>query len=83
MTQYPERDLRLQPLPCRSLQLGLTGEAAHRYADEWTVAIADVTPLAREIHALVRADDLASASRLLPAELPYPAAEELLAPLRA
>ena len=41
----PERDLRLQALPYRSLQLGLAGEASRRYADEWTVAITDVTPL--------------------------------------
>nr|WP_107091716.1 DUF4291 family protein [Streptomyces sp. MMG1533] len=52
----PERDLRLQPLPYRSLQLGLSGEAARRYADEWTVAVRDVTPLAHEIHALVELD---------------------------
>ncbi len=69
----PERDLRLQPLPYRSLQLGLAGEAARRYADEWTVSIRDVTPLAREVHALVRGGDLAAARRLLPAEEPYPA----------
>lgn len=30
----PERDLQLQPLPYRSLQLGLSGEAVQRYADE-------------------------------------------------
>ncbi|WP_432028874.1 DUF4291 domain-containing protein [Streptomyces sp. 1222.5] len=78
----PERDLRLRPLPYRSLQLGLSGEAARRYADEWTVAIRDVTPLAREIHALVGAGDLDSAARLLPRERPYPAGEELLAHLR-
>ncbi|MFC0599959.1 DUF4291 domain-containing protein [Streptomyces palmae] len=77
----PERDLRLQPLPHRSLQLGLSGEASRRYADEWTVGITDVTGLAREIHALVRAGDLPAATRLLPAERPYPAAPELLAPL--
>ncbi|MFI9100280.1 DUF4291 domain-containing protein [Streptomyces fildesensis] len=77
----PERDLQLQPLPYRSLQLGLTGDAARRYADEWTVAITDVTPLAQEIHPLVRAGDLNAAGALLPAELPYPADEELLAPL--
>ncbi|MGO4757011.1 DUF4291 domain-containing protein, partial [Streptomyces sp. 2MCAF27] len=47
----PERDLRLRPLSYRSLQLGLSGEAARRYADEWTVAITDVTPLAHEVHA--------------------------------
>ncbi|MDJ0346244.1 DUF4291 domain-containing protein [Streptomyces sp. H10-C2] len=78
----PERDLFLRPLPHRSLQLGLTGEAARRYADEWTLTITDVTPLAQEIHAHVRDGDLTAAERLLPAEVPYPAAEELLAPLR-
>lgn len=77
----PERDLHLRPLPHRSLQLGLSGEAVPRYADEWTVSIRDVTPLAHEIHALVKDGDLDSASRLLPAERPYPAAGELLAHL--
>ncbi|MET7933810.1 DUF4291 domain-containing protein [Streptomyces sp. NPDC005322] len=78
----PERDLRLRPLPYRSLQLGLSGEAVRRYADEWTVAIRDVTPLAREIHALISDADLDSAVRLLPQERPYPAGDELLSRLR-
>lgn len=77
----PERDLRLQPLSYRSLQLGLSGEAVRRYADEWTVAIRDVTPLAREIHGLVRRGELDSAARLLPEERPYPDTDELLAHL--
>ncbi|MET9645479.1 DUF4291 domain-containing protein [Streptomyces syringium] len=79
----PERDLRLAALPYRSLQLGLSGEAARRYADEWTVGITDVTPLAHEVHALVRGGDLETASRLLPEERPYPAGDEVLAHLRA
>ncbi|MET8075225.1 DUF4291 domain-containing protein [Streptomyces sp. NPDC005303] len=78
----PERDLRLQQLPYRSLQLGLAGEAVKRYADEWIVSIDDVTPLAHEIHALVRADDLASATQLLPPERPYPTEPDLLDQLR-
>ncbi|MEV1067567.1 DUF4291 domain-containing protein [Streptomyces sp. NPDC050263] len=78
----PERDLRLQPLPYRSLQLGLSGEAVRRYADEWTVSIRDVTPLAHEIHALVGTGDLDSAARLLPQERPYPVGYELPAHLR-
>ncbi|MEV7403958.1 DUF4291 domain-containing protein [Streptomyces sp. NPDC091267] len=69
----PERDLHLNRLPYRSLQLGLAGDAARRYADEWTVSVRDVTPLAREIHELVRAGRSDEAARLLPAELPYPA----------
>ncbi|QNP63360.1 DUF4291 domain-containing protein [Streptomyces genisteinicus] len=79
----PERDLRLAPLPFRSLQLGLAGEAARLYADEWTVSITDVTPLAREVHALVRAGDLPAAARLLPVERPYPAGPGLLGRLVA
>ncbi len=77
----PERDLRLNPLPYRSLQLGLAGEAARLYADEWTVSITDVTSSAHRIHALVRSGDLQGAERLLPEERPYPAGEELLGQL--
>ncbi|WP_329439486.1 DUF4291 domain-containing protein [Streptomyces sp. NBC_01426] len=69
----PERDLHLNPLPHRSLQLGLAGPLSRAYADEWTVAIRDVTPQVREIHGLVRAGEDAAARALLPAEIPYPA----------
>ncbi|WP_244181906.1 DUF4291 domain-containing protein [Streptomyces curacoi] len=79
----PERDLRLNPLPYRSLQLGLAGEAAARYADEWIVGIEDVTPLATEIHAHVRAGELERAAELLPQERPYPLEDDVLAHLRA
>ncbi|MGW0364291.1 DUF4291 domain-containing protein [Streptomyces sp. NPDC002990] len=68
----PERDLHLNPLPYRSLQLGLSGPASRAYADEWTVSIRDVTPLAREIHGLLRAGDTDAARALLPVETPYP-----------
>ncbi|MFF2778083.1 DUF4291 domain-containing protein [Streptomyces sp. NPDC058052] len=74
----PERDLRLAPLPYRSLQLGLAGEAAGRYADAWTVSVRDVTGLAHEVHALVRAGDLPGAAGLLPEETPYPETAGLL-----
>ncbi|MEU1556850.1 DUF4291 domain-containing protein [Streptomyces scabiei] len=78
----PERSLRLGPLPYRSLQLGLVGEAAARYADEWIVGIEDVTPLAREVHGHVRAGESDRAAALLPQERPYPVAEDVLAHLR-
>ncbi|MFF8012061.1 DUF4291 family protein [Streptomyces sp. NPDC007929] len=79
----PERDLQLNPLPHRSLQLGLAGEAAARYADEWIVGIEDVTPLATEVHARVRAGQLESAAGLLPEESPVELDDEVLARLRA
>ncbi|MEK2471783.1 MULTISPECIES: DUF4291 domain-containing protein [Streptomyces] len=78
----PERDLRLKPLGHRSLQLGLSGEMSRAYADEWTVAIRDVTPLARKVHALVRGGEDRAARALLPDERPYPAPEAALARLR-
>ncbi|MCJ1680608.1 DUF4291 domain-containing protein [Streptomyces sp. APSN-46.1] len=68
----PERDPHLNPLPYRSLQLGLSGPASRAYADEWTVSIRDVTPLAREIHGLLRAGEQDAARALLPVETPYP-----------
>lgn len=68
----PERDLWLRPQPYRSLQLGLSGDAARRYADEWTVSITDVTPLVHRIHSLVQAGDETGAAALLPGEQPYP-----------
>ena len=70
----PERSLQLQPLGHRSLQLGLSGDAVHRYVDEWTVDIRDVTPLAHRIHALVSARSLDEARSLLPPESAYPRA---------
>lgn len=78
----PERDLHLQPLPHRSLQLGLSGEAVRRYADEWTVSISDMTPVVQQIHTLVNDGDLDAAAQLLPQEHPYPAGDELLSRLR-
>lgn len=41
----PERDLHLQPLAHRAIQIGLGGVAVDRYVDDWTVAITDTTEL--------------------------------------
>ena len=68
----PERDIQIEKLPYRSIQIGLTGEAARRYACEWDLAISDITALAHEIHALVKCGDLEAAKDRLPAEAPYP-----------
>jgi hypothetical protein len=66
----PERGPHHEALAYRSIQIGLSGEAVRRYVDEWTLAIIDVTELAREVHAAVRRR--ADVSGLLPAERPYP-----------
>jgi hypothetical protein len=72
----PERSIQLGALPHRSLQVGLGGEAAERYADDWTVAIRDVTELAHRIRAT-------RDPALLPAERPYPLAPILATAIRA
>ncbi|WP_199440091.1 DUF4291 domain-containing protein [Umezawaea beigongshangensis] len=68
----PERDLHLNPLAHRAIQVGLAGSASHRYVREWTVGLRDVTHLAHAVHGLVRRGRTAEASALLPPERPYP-----------
>ncbi|HTW97729.1 MAG TPA: DUF4291 domain-containing protein [Acidimicrobiales bacterium] len=79
----PERSLLLEPMERRAIQIGLGGDAVRRYVNDWTVGIADVTALAREIHALVTAGDLSTASEKLPPEHPYPLAGDLKAVIGA
>jgi hypothetical protein len=68
----PERDLLLQPLLYRTIQIGLSKEAVKRYINQWIVQISDITPLAHEINILVQAGRINEAQRLLPHEVPYP-----------
>jgi hypothetical protein len=68
----PERSLRMQALPYRSLQVGLSGEAVDRYVDTWTVAIIDITSTVRRIRDLLQAGDAQAAAALLPVERAYP-----------
>jgi hypothetical protein len=73
----PERDIRLQRLPWRSIQIGLSGEAVRRYTDDWIDGIDDVTELAHSVARLVtngRSDD---ALALLPKEEPYPLPDDI------
>jgi hypothetical protein len=81
-TQWdPERNLSLQPLPHRSIQIGLSAEAVDRYVDAWTVTITDVTALMQRIRALAAAGTTGrGAESLLPTELPYPLPPALATP---
>ena len=73
----PERDIHLDPLPMRSIQIGLGGVAVDRYVDEWTVSIRDVTGLARRTYGLIQGGAEDEATALLPLERPYPLAPGL------
>jgi hypothetical protein len=68
----PERSLRLEELPYRSLQVGLGGEAVDRYVDEWITGLTEVTGLARSVRGRLDAGDDVGAAALLPAERAYP-----------
>jgi hypothetical protein len=77
----PERDVKLEPLPWRAIQIGIGGLAVERYVDTWIKRIEDVTPLARDVEARVRGGDLETARALLPREETYPVSEEIAARL--
>ncbi|WP_371482479.1 DUF4291 domain-containing protein [Kitasatospora sp. NBC_00315] len=73
----PERSTRLAPLAHRAIQIGLSGEAVHRYVDEWILGVEDVTALAHESRDLLRTSGPEAADARIPAERPYPLPEHL------
>jgi hypothetical protein len=62
----PERSLALEPLPWRSIQIGLGQHTATQYASTRIRSIDDVTPRVREIKAKVDAGDTDGATLMLP-----------------
>lgn len=70
----PERDTALNPLPWRSLQVGLGRAVVPAYVDEWVVSLKDITAQ------VARLRDLAPAERSdLPVERPYPLSPQIAA----
>jgi hypothetical protein len=67
----PERDLHLQPLPHRTIQIGIGGEAVPLYVEQWVQQITDITDLAHTIHSLVERGQLDQAQAMLPVEQVY------------
>jgi hypothetical protein len=70
----PERRLDFTPLPHRTIQVGLSGEAVQLYVRDWIKAITDLTALAHGICADVKAGALDRARAKLPVERAYDAA---------
>jgi len=69
----PERDIRLERLEHRSIQIGLSGAAIDKYVNEWVQRISDVTDLAQRLETAVATGDGTSVHSLLPVELTYAA----------
>lgn len=49
----PERDINMNKLDYRSIQIGLSDLAVQMYVEEWIVSITDITPLCKKIYLLV------------------------------
>ncbi len=64
----PERNLELEKLDYRSIQIGLSGEAVKRYLTQWIVKITDITAQAAQINALRLNGQAKQAQDLLPEE---------------
>ncbi|KAJ5817354.1 hypothetical protein N7447_009587 [Penicillium robsamsonii] len=78
----PERDLVLQSLDYRSIQIGLSGEAVGRYLDEWIVSITDVTATMRQIDGYLKDGNVDAARDFVPEETSYVLPEDLQKHLR-
>jgi len=64
----PERTWELQPLPYRTIQIGLARRALSRYVNAWICDISDVTDRAHATRELVQAGRVEAARALVPAE---------------
>jgi len=73
----PERDLFLEALKYRTIQIGLSNEAVPLYVNEWIQNITEVTELASQIHSLVQENRIEEAKLLLPEEIPYIPSEKI------
>jgi hypothetical protein len=73
----PERDLYLQPLNYRTIQIGLSKEIVGLYVNEWIRSITEVTELASQVYNLVISNKLEKARELLPEEKVYPLSSNL------
>ncbi|MBA5236536.1 DUF4291 domain-containing protein [Pectobacterium aroidearum] len=67
----PERDLLLNKLNYRTIQIGLRREAVKRYTEEWIVDIKDITEKVNDVYNLVISNRLSEAYNELPYEKPY------------
>jgi hypothetical protein len=80
----PDRSLKGAQLGYRAIQVGLSGEAAHRYVDEWIRSITDITDYVHQVRSGLRAaGGTLSSSLELPVERVYPIDMELAARIGA
>ena len=69
----PERDVQLEKLDYRSIQIGLSGEAVKKYVNEWITNITDITDVAIQMR-----ENPSSREGLVPTEQPYFMSEDIM-----
>lgn len=74
----PEKDISLQPLNYRSIQIGLSGIAVERYISDWIVQIEHITEKCKTIHHLQIEGKTNRAKDLLPIEQLYPLPDNII-----
>lgn len=67
----PERDIQLNKLDYRSIQIGIKGEAVEKYVNEWIVNITNITEKCQHIKDLIDDKEIEKAKLLLPEERIY------------
>lgn len=73
----PEKDLFLQPLNYRSIQIGLSSVSVEKYVTDWIVQVDDITENCKYLHQLVNEGKINQAKDLLPKEQIYPLPENI------
>lgn len=73
----PEKDIHLNKLDYRSIQVGLTGIAVEKYVNDWIVEIEDISEKCREIYSLILNNKIDEAKNLIPKEDNYSIPEEI------
>lgn len=79
----PEKDINLQELPYRSIQIGISGIAVEKYVHEWITDIEDITANCKHIHKLISEGKTAEAYQLLPVENYYPLPAHIVTKINA
>ena len=73
----PERDIHLQPLEYRAIQIGLSDEAVEFYVNDWIYSISDATEMAAEIYSHAEKKQFESAKQQIPIEDNYPISDKI------
>lgn len=67
----PEKNIFLEALSYRSIQIGLSGDAVSKYVNEWITEIEDITDDCKKIRQLINEGKIEEAKSLLPIEEIY------------